>query len=147
MRSTGRMTTTHVLAAGNRGPRHAGHGRGPIAAEEPGSGARGVWGHRLKLLLARTHRLNFVDIDLWHQMALMRDSMAAGHLLRADRYAYTPTIQPWIDHEWGAGAIAYFGALWLGGRTILVLKFLLALATYGLCWKGARSWGVDPSLF
>jgi hypothetical protein len=45
---------------------------------------------------------NFVDIDLWHQMALIRESVAAGHLLKADPYAYTPTVRPWIDHEWGA---------------------------------------------
>jgi hypothetical protein len=38
---------------------------------------------------------NFVDIDLWHQMALIRESMQAGHLLHADPFAYTPTIRPW----------------------------------------------------
>ena len=28
---------------------------------------------------------NFVDIDIWHQMALIRESLAAGrHLLKAD---------------------------------------------------------------
>ncbi len=128
-----------------RGTRAMAAGQSPPGSGDRGLAVFGVIGSSCFLLALIAY--NFVDIDLWHQMALMRDSMAAGHLLRADRYAYTPTIQPWIDHEWGAGAIAYFGALWLGGRTILVLKFLLALATYGLCWKGARSWEVDPSLF
>ena len=86
---------------------------------------------------------NFVDIDLWHQMALIRESLSAGYLLKADPYAYTPTICPWIDHEWGAGAIAYFATLWFGGRAILILKFLLALGTGFLCVRCSRAKGTD----
>jgi hypothetical protein len=89
---------------------------------------------------------NFVDIDLWHQMALIRESLRAGHLLRADPFAYTPTIRPWIDHEWGAGAIAYFATLWFGGRALLVLKFVLALATGALCWRCSTKLGADYRL-
>jgi hypothetical protein len=90
---------------------------------------------------------NFVDIDLWHQMALIRESLAAGHLLRADVYAYTPTIRPWIDHEWGAGAIAYLGSVWLGPRIIVVFKFALALGTFFLCLATHRSRKADVRLF
>ena len=90
---------------------------------------------------------NFVDIDLWHQMALIRESLAAGRLLRADVYAYTPTIRPWIDHEWGAGVIAYFGTLWLGGRAILVLKFGLALGSFLVCLQSSRGKNADLQLF
>ena len=89
---------------------------------------------------------NFVDIDLWHQMALIRESLRAGHLLRADPFAYTPTIAPWIDHEWGAGAVAYFATLWFGGRALLVLKFLLALGTGALCWRCSTKLGADYRL-
>jgi hypothetical protein len=86
---------------------------------------------------------NFVDIDIWHQMALIRESLSAGHLLRADVFAYTPTLPAWIDHEWGAGALAYFGTSWLGSRTILVLKFLLALGTGWACLRCAQARGAD----
>jgi hypothetical protein len=86
---------------------------------------------------------NFVDIDIWHQMALIRESVKAGHLLRADPFAYTPTITPWIDHEWGAGGIAYFATLWLGGRILLILKFLLAAGTFAACWRCATELGAD----
>jgi hypothetical protein len=89
---------------------------------------------------------NFVDIDIWHQMALIRESVAAGRLLRADPFAYTPTIRPWIDHEWGAGAVGYFATLWFGGRALLVLKFLLALGTGILCWRCSRKLGADDRL-
>jgi len=86
---------------------------------------------------------NFVDIDIWHQMALIRESLRAGQLLRADPFAYTPTIKPWIDHEWGAGAVAYFSTLWLGGRALLILKFLLAAGTLAVCWRCATEVGSD----
>jgi hypothetical protein len=89
---------------------------------------------------------NFVDIDLWHQMALIRESLSAGHLLKTDPYAYTPTIRPWIDHEWGAGAIAYFATLWLGGRAVVLLKFLLAVGTGIVCARCSRLRGADLSL-
>lgn len=85
---------------------------------------------------------NFVDIDLWHQMALIRESLAAGHLLKVDPFAYTPTLS-WIDHEWGSGAIAYFAVAWLGPRAILALKFLTALGTGFACVRCARVRGAD----
>lgn len=90
---------------------------------------------------------NFVDIDLWHQLALIRDSLAAGHLLRQDPYAYVPTIRPWIDHEWGAGAIAYLGITRLGPRWILILKFGAALVTAAACVLHARLTSTDIRLF
>jgi hypothetical protein len=90
---------------------------------------------------------NFVDIDIWHQMALIRESRAAGHLLSGDVYAYTPTIRPWVDHEWGAGAIAFFSAQWPGPRSILFLKFATALGTLWACMSCARRRGADLRLF
>jgi hypothetical protein len=86
---------------------------------------------------------NFVDIDLWHQMALIRESISAGHLLKADPYAYTPTIYPCVDHEWGAGVIAYFSTAWFGSRAILLVKFLVALGTGFLCVQCSKLKGAD----
>ena len=86
---------------------------------------------------------NFVDVDLWHQMALVRESLAVGHLLRTDLFAYTPTIQPWVDHEWGAGVVAFFATKWFGGRAIVVLKFSLALATGLLCARASEKNGAE----
>jgi hypothetical protein len=89
---------------------------------------------------------SFVDIDLWHQMALIRESLSAHHLLTADPYAYTPTLHPITDHEWGAGAVAYFAARWFGGRAILLLKFLLAFATAFAGLRCARLRNSDSCL-
>jgi hypothetical protein len=89
---------------------------------------------------------NFVDIDIWHEMALIRGSLAAGHLLKQDPYSYVPTLHPWIDHEWGAGALAYLGTMWLGPRWILVLKFVAAFATLAACTLRARISATDLRL-
>jgi len=86
---------------------------------------------------------NFIDVDLWHEIALIRESISAGHLLKLDPYAYTPTIRPWIDHEWGAGGIAYFSIRWLGSRALLILKFSLAWGTGYFCVRCARLGGAD----
>jgi len=75
-------------------------------------------------------------------MALIRESLAAGHLLKSDTYAYTPTL-PWIDHEWGAGALAYFSTKWLGGSAIIGLKFAAALGTLLVCVRCCRERRTD----
>ena len=77
------------------------------------------------------------DLDMWHEMALIRESLAAGHLLLQDRFAYTPTVSPLVDHEWGAGAILYGLASVGGGWPIVLLKYLVALATAALALKCA----------
>jgi hypothetical protein len=69
------------------------------------------------------------DLDNWHEMALIRESLAAGHLLKTDVFAYTPTLNPVVDHEWGAGALLYFTVKTFGGWAIVPLKFLVALLT------------------
>ena len=86
---------------------------------------------------------NFVDIDIWHQMALIRESVAVGHLLKTDPFAYTPTLTPWIDHEWGAGAIAFLATRGFGGGAIILLKFLLAMGTGFICLRCAQMMGTD----
>src|SRR3984957_368982 len=94
------------------------------------------------LLLGQWIAYNFVDIDLGHQLGWTPESRAAGHLLRIDPYAYTPTL-PWIDHEWGAGAVAYFATHWFGARAILVLKYFCALGTLVACIRCSEKRGAD----
>src|SRR4030065_813390 len=68
---------------------------------------------------------NIVDLDLWHQMALIREAIALGHIPLNDQFAYPPTVFPSVHHEWGAGVIAYFLATRFGAPGILVLKYSL----------------------
>jgi hypothetical protein len=89
---------------------------------------------------------NFVDIDIWHQMNLVRASLAAGHLLTEDPFAYTPTVHPMIDHEWGAGVLAFFFGNWMGGAGILLLKFGSAFGTLFLAMRVAQRRGVATAV-
>ena len=68
------------------------------------------------------------DLDMWHEIALIRESVRSGHLLTTDVFAYTPTIQPLVDHEWGAGLLLYLIAP-AGGGAVVALKYLLAALT------------------
>src|SRR5512137_416 len=64
------------------------------------------------------------DLDMWHEIALIRESVRAGHLLTEDVFAYTPTIHPMVDHEWGAGMLLYLIAPG-GGAAVVAFKYLL----------------------
>jgi hypothetical protein len=83
------------------------------------------------------------DLDMWHEIALIRQSVAAGHLLTRDVFAYTPTVDPAVDHEWGAGAVLYL--LTLGGASwpVVAFKYVLALATAAVVLKCARLRGAS----
>ncbi len=105
------------------------------------SGARVLWvvvfPGCASYLLARIS-LNFVDIDIWHQMNLIRASLAAGHLLTEDPFAYVQTVRPMIDHEWGAGVIAFFVGKWMGGAGLLIVKFAVAMSTLTVVMRVAQ---------
>ena len=90
---------------------------------------------------------NLVDLDIWHEMALIRESFRAGHLLTRDIFAYTPTIYPSIHHEWGAGLVAYGLTRWCGGDAILALKFLIVFLIGLLSLRCASSMGADPQVW
>ena len=126
--------------------------RAPIGAADQEGTENGLWLRYVPIVACALFfcaliAYNFVDIDIWHQMALIRESLAAGHLLRADVYAYTPTIRPWVDHEWGAGAIAFFLTAWLEPRSILLVKFAAALGSLWACFSCARRRGADLRVF
>ena len=97
-------------------------------------------------LLLALIAFNFVDIDIWHQMNLIRASLAAGHLLTADPFAYTPTVHPMIDHEWGAGVLAFVLGRWMGGVGILLLKFGSAFGTLFLTMRLAERRGASAAV-
>jgi len=78
------------------------------------------------------------DLDNWHEMALVRESVAAGQLVKTDLFAYTPTLHTVIDHEWGAGVLLYFTVKAFGGWAIVPLKFAIALLTAGAVFLCSR---------
>jgi len=86
---------------------------------------------------------NLVDVDIWHQMALIRESFRAGHLLTRDVFAYTSSVYPSIHHEWGAGLLAYLLTLWFGSNAILILKYSVVVIVGLVSLRCAESMGAD----
>ncbi|HLK88391.1 MAG TPA: hypothetical protein VKZ18_00775 [Polyangia bacterium] len=68
------------------------------------------------------------DPDGFHQMALFREWLRQGALPLHDTFAFTHTIFPAVQHEWGAGAILYAVARALGGPGIMLLRWLVSAA-------------------
>ena len=79
-----------------------------------------------------------IDADIWHGMALAREAIKNGYVPMRDQFAYTPTVDPSIHHEWGAGMVAYFIGHALGPAGIIALKFTLAFGMALMCWTVAR---------
>ncbi len=102
----------------------------------------------LSVFLAYVTRLNCVTHDLYHAMALARYTLETGSFPQNDVFAFTPTMQPTVHHEWGFGLIAYLttGNSW-GAALLMSLKFLL-IATMFLCaYRVCRQRGGDPAFF
>ncbi|HEY9074845.1 MAG TPA: hypothetical protein VIN67_12000, partial [Desulfobaccales bacterium] len=64
--------------------------------------------------LGAISRLNIVDLDLFHQMATIREVYRIGYFPRVDLFSYLPTVLPLSHHEWGAGALIYLITIQLG---------------------------------
>ncbi len=96
-------------------------------------------------MLAIAAKNMIVDLDLFHEMALYRQMEAEGEMPTADAFAYTPTIEPVVHHEWATGAVLYLATVKLGwGATGLVLiKYLLTFAVCIGCWIYARRHGAS----
>ncbi|MBI5087239.1 MAG: hypothetical protein HZB13_21895 [Acidobacteria bacterium] len=69
-----------------------------------------------------------VHHDLWHEMALAREVVRTSAMPLQDPFAYTSTVRPMIDHEWGAGLVGLFVVRMGGG---------LALGLFNACILGS----------
>ena len=61
-----------------------------------------------------------------------------------DVFSYTPTLNPWVYHEWLTGVLFYPLYQALGAPGLQVLKYGLGLATMGLVYLTARVRGAHP---
>lgn len=90
---------------------------------------------------------NFVDPDVYHGMALFREALRDGRIPLEDRFAYTPTIQPSVHHEWGMGAVLYGASIGLGSAGLLGLKYALAAGLAFVVARCARRRGASWPVF
>lgn len=94
-------------------------------------------------VLAVSSTNTVIDLDLFHQMALFREFLSRGAMPMTDSFAYTPTREVVVHHEWGMGAIQYFamvGSGW-GDAGLMTLKYLLTFAVCLVCYRTARKNG------
>ncbi len=92
-------------------------------------------------------RFNIADGDLWAKLALGADVFVTGHLPTVDRFAFTPVLAQYIDHEWGAGLFFFAFLKWLGPDSLLALKIVLSLIGLAACtWLGRRAGARWPVL-
>jgi hypothetical protein len=82
-----------------------------------------------------------VDPDLFHEMALAREALREGALPREDPFAFTPTVSPFVHHEWGTGMALYLLTSRFGAAGLLALKYLLGLGVAWLTVLAARRRG------
>jgi hypothetical protein len=94
------------------------------------------------LLLARAAG-GYVDPDVFHLMALARATCALGHVPTDDLFAYTPTVHPTIQHEWGMGMILYGIVHAAGAPGLLALRYALTIALAVACAACARRRGAS----
>jgi len=100
----------------------------------------------LAVFLAGVAFTTFVDPDMYHGLALARESLAEGHLLTDDVFAYTPTVSPVVHHEWALGYILYGITLAGGDSGILIARYCILAGTVGCTIMSARRCGAKTGV-
>ncbi|MDX1927084.1 MAG: hypothetical protein SFV81_11230 [Pirellulaceae bacterium] len=99
--------------------------------------------------LAYIARLQEVTHDVFHEMALFRETLVRGSFPTHDLFAFTPTVNPSVHHEWGTGAILYLVSVesGLGEAGIAILRLQLICALWLFIYHIARMRGAHPYVF
>lgn len=100
-------------------------------------------------VLAVASKNMVVDLDLFHELSLARQIDQEGQMPTVDSFAYTPTINKVVHHEWLTGVFLYWICVkWSGGAFALVaMKYLLTMGITGGCFWYARKNGVSLFMF
>jgi hypothetical protein len=84
------------------------------------------------------------DPDLWGYLAFGRLFWTSGEFPYQDVFAYVPTKENWIYHEWLTGVLFYPIYNRWGGTGLQLLKYMLGLLTAVLVYLTARKRGANP---
>lgn len=87
------------------------------------------------LFIGKISHFNHPDHDMFHEMALARESINLGYIPNQDLYSYIPTIKPVVHHEWGSGFLLYLITVitGLGGSGLILLKYLVSFSIFLMC--------------
>jgi hypothetical protein len=86
------------------------------------------------------------DPDFWGYMAFGRLFWSEGHFPYRDVFAYTPTVDIWIHHDWLTGTLFYSLYKICGFPVLQVIKYSIALTTLWLIYLTARHRGANFSV-
>lgn len=111
----------------------------PIWKED--SVLRGLFGCLLTLVCLNALATTVADPDLWGYLAFGRLFWETGRFPYQDIFAYVPTLNLWVYHEWLTGVLFYPLYQALGAAGLQVIKIALGLATVYLIYLTARRRG------
>jgi hypothetical protein len=83
------------------------------------------------------------DPDLWGYLAFGRLFWGPGGFPYQDVFAYVPTLNLWVYHEWLTGVVFYPLYQTLGAAGLQVFKYAIGLATEGVIYLTARRRGAE----
>lgn len=84
------------------------------------------------------------DPDLWGYLAFGQLLWQTGCFPYQDVFAYLPTLNPWIYHEWLTGVLFYPLYQTLGAAGLQVFKYLMGLTSLWIIYATARRRGATP---
>ncbi len=87
---------------------------------------------------------NIADPDLWGYMSFGRLFWQSHSFPYRDVFSYTPTLNPWIYHEWLTGVLFYPLYQGMGGTGLQLFKYVLGLSTISLVYWTAYKRGAHP---
>ena len=92
---------------------------------------------------------NAVDPDLFHELSLARQAVEAESFPTTDAFAYTPTVDPVVHHEWGTGAALYTVIETWELKTIglMAVKYLLIVLIGLTCYYVTKLKGGSIAVF
>jgi hypothetical protein len=87
---------------------------------------------------------DIADVDLWGYLAFGRMFWESGGFPYQDVFAYVPTLDPWVYHEWLTGVVFYPIYQKLGPPGLQMLKYVFGLGTLLLVYMTATRRGAHP---
>ncbi len=94
-------------------------------------------------------RITNLDLDVFHEISLIREAYKIGFMPQVDLFSYVPTLSPVVHWEWGAGAIFYLVVVQagLGAAGLMGLKYLLAALIAIGCYRFSARQGAGNYVF